>query len=152
MTTGTVPGRQQTIRVIYPTGGAARIVLRIEENWQTDIEPIQVNDCTSVFSITTERPFFYFKPVLLRENDAHWSHGANFLAVTTSGAPLDVYPCFREDTHCHVCELTPPLVSASGSAHRFRVFLPPGYYENTLKKYPVLYVRHGSSRFCLCGC
>jgi predicted alpha/beta superfamily hydrolase len=43
--------------------------------------------------------------------------------------------------------LTPPLPGASGTAHRFRVFLPPGYYENTLKKYPVLYMHDGRNLF-----
>jgi predicted alpha/beta superfamily hydrolase len=41
----------------------------------------------------------------------------------------------------------PPLVSGSGREHRFRVFLPPGYHENTLKKYPVLYMHDGQNLF-----
>src|SRR5881296_2307679 len=68
-------------------------------------------------------------------------------AAATSGAPIEVHPYFREDTHCSVCELMPPLASASGREHRFRVFLPPGYYENTLKKYPVLYMHDGHNLF-----
>jgi hypothetical protein len=66
-----------------------------------------------------------------------WSRGENCLAVSTSGAPLEVHPFFREDTQCSICELMPPLASPSGVEHRFRVFLPPGYHENTLKQYPV---------------
>jgi hypothetical protein len=58
-----------------------------------------------------------------------WSHGENFLAIATSGAPLAIHPSFREDTHCSVCELMPPLASPSGVQHRFRVFLPPSYHE-----------------------
>ena len=54
---------------------------------------------------------------------------------------------FREDTHCSVCELMPPLASPLGAEHRFRVFLPPGYHENTLKKYPVLYMHDGHNLF-----
>jgi len=76
-----------------------------------------------------------------------WSRGENFLAVATSGTPLEIYPYFREDTHCSVCELMPPLASRSGAQHRFRVFLPPGYSENTLKKYPVLYMHDGHNLF-----
>jgi len=145
---------KQLIRVIYPTDGA-RIALRTEDDWDTNIEAMGQNGravagigdsnrsndsrtvCAWEFLIETERPYFYFKPVLLREDGAQWSRGENFLAVATSGAPLEVHPYFREDTHCSVCELMPPLASASGREHRFRVFLPPGYYENTLKKYPV---------------
>lgn len=155
---------KQLIRVIYPTDGA-RIALRTEHDWDTNIEAMGQNGravagigdsnrsndsrtvCAWEFLIETERPYFYFKPVLLREDGAQWSRGENFLAVATSGAPLEVHPYFREDTHCSVCELMPPLASASGREHRFRVFLPPGYYENTLKKYPVLYMHDGHNLF-----
>jgi predicted alpha/beta superfamily hydrolase len=137
---------KQTIRVVYPMKDQ-RIALRTEHDWDTNIEAITRTGSVSEFSIETERPYFYFKPVLLRGDATHWSRGENFLAVATSGAPLDVYPYFREDTHCSVCELMPPLSSASGTAHRFRVFLPPGYYENTLKRYPVLYMHDGHNLF-----
>src|SRR5437762_13173856 len=137
---------KQTIRVVYPTDDA-KMVLRTEQNWDANIEPVGQNDCVSKFAIETERPYFYFKPILLRDNTAQWSRGENFLAVATSGAPIEVHPYFREDTHCSVCELMPPLASASGREHRFRVFLPPGYYENTLKKYPVLYMHDGHNLF-----
>ena len=41
----------------------------------------------------------------------------------------------------------PPRASPSGGEHRFRVFLPPGYHENTLKRYPVLYMHDGHNLF-----
>ena len=40
-----------------------------------------------------------------------------------------------------------PLASPAGMDHRFRVFLPPGYRENTLKRYPVLYMHDGNNLF-----
>src|SRR5947207_2777023 len=137
---------KQTIRVVYPTGDA-KMVLRTEQNWDANIEPVGQNDCVSKFAIETERPYFYFKPVLLRDNTTQWSRGENFLAVATSGAPLDIHPYFIEDTRCSVCEVMPPLASAAGREHRFRVFLPPGYHENILKKYPVLYMHDGQNLF-----
>ena len=137
---------KQTIRVVYPADDG-RMVLRTEDNWDTNVEPVDQNDGVCKFTIETERPYFYFKPVLLRDNTGQWSRGENFLAVATSGAPLEVHPYFREDTRCSVCELMPPLASASGREHRFRVFLPPGYHENTLKKYPVLYMHDGQNLF-----
>jgi predicted alpha/beta superfamily hydrolase len=140
--------QKQLIRVVYPTDGG-RIALRTEENWDSDIEARSIGQygCVSEFWIQTERPYFYFKPVLLHEGATMWSRGENFLAVTTSRAPLEIHPYFREDTHCSVCELMPPLASPLGAQHRFRVFLPPGYYENTLKKYPVLYMHDGHNLF-----
>jgi len=134
------------IRVVYPVDDG-RIVLRAEDNWDTNVEPVDQNDNVSKFTIETKRPYFYFKPVLLRDNTVQWSRGENFLAVATSGAPLEVHPYFSEDTRCSICELMPPLASPSGREHRFRVFLPPGYHENTLKKYPVLYMHDGQNLF-----
>jgi hypothetical protein len=89
---------KQTIRVVYPTDDG-RIVLRKEENWDAQIEAVGQNGCVSEFLIETERPYFYFKPVLFRGDTAQWSRGENFLAVATAGAPLEVHPYFREDTH-----------------------------------------------------
>lgn len=58
----------QTIRVIYPTE-TGRIVLR---DWDSNVEAQSVSDCTSEFAIATEQPFFYFKPVLVCADGAHW--------------------------------------------------------------------------------
>ena len=140
--------QKQLIRVVYPTDGG-RIALRTEENWNSNIEAHSVgrNGSLSEFWIRTERPYFYFKPVLVSDSSVQWSRGENFLAVATSGAPLEIYPYFREDTRCSVCELMPPLAGPSGAQHRFRVFLPPGYYENTLKRFPVLYMHDGHNLF-----
>lgn len=137
---------KQAIRVIYPTA-EARIALRTDKDWDLNVAPINRNGCTFEFSIETERPFFYFKPVLLVGEAVWWARGENCLAVATSEAAIEAHPFFREDTRCSVCELMPPLRSPAGSEHRFRVFLPPGYYENTLKKYPVLYMHDGHNLF-----
>src|SRR6266568_4165689 len=104
---------QQTIRVIYPAGGG-QIALRTEEDWDVDLSPVSMDGCVSEFSIETERPFFYFKPILICDGERQWSRGENYLAVATSESPLDVHPYF---------------------------------HENTLKKYPVLYMHDGNNLF-----
>src|SRR6516162_8959052 len=108
--------QKQLIRVVYPTDGG-RIVLRTEENWNSNIEAHSVgqNGSLSEFWIRTERPYFYFKPVLVSDSNVQWSRGENFLAVATSGVPLEIYPYFREDARCSVCELMAPLPDLSGA-------------------------------------
>ena len=140
--------QKQLIRIHYPTDGG-RIALRTEDDWDSNIQAnfIRQNECVAEFQIETKRPYFYFKPVLLSDGAIMWSRGENFFAVTTSSAPLEIHPYFREDSHCSVCELMPPLASPSGRQHRFRVFLPPGYHENSLRKYPVLYMHDGHNLF-----
>src|SRR5262245_14287802 len=115
---------KQLIRVIYPQD-SARIALRTDDDWNVNVDAVGRNGCTTEFQIETERPYFYFKPVLLSDGTTMWSQGENCLAVATSGAPLEVHPFFREDTRCSVCELMPPLASPLGVQHHFRVFLPP---------------------------
>ena len=137
---------EQLIRIIYPQDGA-RIAIRTDNDWDTDVNAVGRNACISEFLIETERPYFYFKPVLISDDSVRWSRGENFLAVTTSNTPLKIHPYFREDAHCSVCELMPPLASPTGVAHRFRVFLPPGYHENTLNRNPVLYMHDGHNLF-----
>ena len=82
-----------------------------------------------------------------RDGATDWSRGQNFLAVAASGTPIEVPPYFLDDPHCSVCELMRPLASPTGMEHLFRVFLPPGYRENTLKRYPVLYMHEGNNLF-----
>jgi predicted alpha/beta superfamily hydrolase len=138
----------QIIRVVYPAANLA-LALRTEHDWDRNIEPTFVSQDRSCwqFSIETRQPFFYFKPVLLQDYSVKWSQGENFLAIATSGSPTEIHPYFTEDPHCSVCELMRPLASPAGMEHRFRVFLPPGYRENTLKRYPVLYMHDGNNLF-----
>ena len=137
---------RQIINVFYPANGA-KILLRTEADWDRNVEPTRSDEGGSEFLIETDRPFFYFKPVLQRNGRPQWSRGENFLAIATSDTPVDVYPYFAEEMHCSVCELMSPLPSGTGAEHRFRVFLPPGYRENTLKHYPVLYMHDGNNLF-----
>jgi predicted alpha/beta superfamily hydrolase len=138
----------QVIRVIHPAA-EGRIALRTDQDWERTVEARSVGreNCCWEFSIETKQPFFYFKPVLLRDGATDWARGENFLAVATSGTPLEIHPYFLDDPHCSVCELMRPLASPAGMEHLFRVFLPPGYRENTLKRYPVLYMHDGNNLF-----
>src|SRR5215467_5431482 len=95
--------QKRLIRVVYPTDGG-RIVLRTEENWNSNIEAHSVGQKGSLseFWIRTERPYFYFKPVLVSDSNVQRSRGENFLAVATSDAPGEIYPYCREDTRVAV--------------------------------------------------
>ena len=61
---------RQSIRVIYPQDGG-RIALRTDENWNADVEAVSRNGYTTEFQVETERPYFYFKPVLRRGRHDH---------------------------------------------------------------------------------
>ena len=138
---------RQTIRVIYPQDDG-QIVLRTERIGMQMSKPVSRRGCTSKFPDRNRATIFLFQT----GSDSRWRDGvvAREKIVLRSQRQvrlLEIHPFFREDTRCSVCELMPPLASPSGVEHRFRVFLPPGYHENTLKRYPVLYMHDGHNLF-----
>jgi len=137
------------VRVIYPLQ-AGRIVLRTEADWNRDVEAARVTtDGTwHEFRLQVAGHWLYFKPVLVDpEGAARWSKGENHLVLAGGDEALDVYPWFFEEASCSVCELMTAAADRDGLEHRYRVFLPAGYTENTLERYPVLYMHDGQNLF-----
>ena len=134
------------VHVHYPVA-AGRIVLRTEPDWNTNLEAIAVAADRSrhEFELPSDASFRYLKPVLV-DTDERWSVGANALWLANAARPLELFPYFRADEHCSECELL-QLADETGRRHRFRVFYPPGYKENPLRRYPVLYMQDGQNLF-----
>jgi predicted alpha/beta superfamily hydrolase len=135
------------VRVHYPiTDG--HIVLRSDSDWEKDIEATRVNAARHEweFEIPSEAPFAYFKPLIVRQGERHWAKGDNYLALPEPASGLEVYPYFLHDPHC-VADDADDAQSLGAFTHMFRVFVPPGYRENTLKRYPVLYMQDGQNVF-----
>jgi predicted alpha/beta superfamily hydrolase len=75
--------------------------------------------------------------------DVRWAQGANQLATAGS---REIYPYFDPDARCAECDLH-ELSDATGRKHAVRVFYPPGYWENTLRRYPAVYLHDGRNLF-----
>ena len=139
---------RRTLRVVYPLK-EGRIVLRTEQDWEKDIEADEPLDGghTFTFTVESEKPFLYFKPVLRVGDDLYGTPGANRLVLMTEPDTRPVYPHFRSSGGGR---FAPPIEFDStrlGRRHRIRVYLPPGYSENTLKRYSVLYMQDGQNLF-----
>ncbi len=136
-----------TITVRYPTTDT--ITLRTEDDWDREIQPLraETKDGAAVFKLKADRPHLYYKPVLLDSATPLWSQGPNFLAVSGQERTLEAFPYFKADTECSVCALNFIDSKLMGQRYDLRVFLPPGYYENTLHRYPVLYMQDGHNLF-----
>lgn len=134
------------IRVHHPRA-ADGLVLRTESDWNADLAPVRVgaDGTTAEFQARSTAPFLYFKPVLLGAGSQRWAQGDNALALG-GGRVADVYPFFEPDAHCSQCSLE-RVEAPRGAGHRVRVFLPPGYAENTLRRYRVLYLQDGPNLF-----
>lgn len=138
------------IHVFYPLPAGGRMALRCDIDWGHDHEPVEVSaDRTcSTFQFLAHGYFHYFKPVLHLGGRMAWSQGNNYLALgfdAPGGSERDIYPYFLSDPVSSACTLR--NLDAGERDHDFRVFYPPGYGENHLKRYPVLYMQDGQNVF-----
>jgi predicted alpha/beta superfamily hydrolase len=144
--TETLLRRQLNVR--YPAG-RGRMVLRTELDWDRDVEPAVVSDDggTSTFALEARKPFLYFKPCLRAADGVRWAVGPNMLVLMTTDGARDVFPYFEGSI---AGSFTPVIERDSailGRTHRLRVYLPPGYHENPLRRYPALYMQDGKNLF-----
>lgn len=136
------------VRVHYPVT-AGRLVLRSDADWAADVEASALtgNSQCAEFRLPIDGPFRYFKPVLQLDNALHWAQGKNYLVLAHGPDALDIYPYFFAAVGCTVCELRELGEPDTSVSYEYRVFTPPGYDENTLKRYPVLYLQDGQNVF-----
>lgn len=137
------------VRVHYPLTEGGRLVLRGDADWAADIEAcaLSENGQCAEFRLSIDGPFHYFKPVLRIGNALHWAQGKNYLVLAHSPAARDIYPTFFDNGHCTVCELKTLAERDASVSYQYRVFTPAGYDENTLKRYPVLFLQDGQNVF-----
>jgi predicted alpha/beta superfamily hydrolase len=133
------------IRVHYPlTSG--KMVLRTDRDWEANVEPSEATAARFDFRVPADSPFVYFKPVILEgAGTARWAVGDNYLAISASNVTRETYPYFEPDNRCSACDLRES--SSAREKYDYRVFYPPGYHENVLKRYPVLYMQDGQNLF-----
>ncbi len=140
--------RPLTVRVRYPLQ-RGRLVLRVEPDWEHDLEPAVADPGAGRFdfAVTLDRPFAYCKPVIRDAEAVHWSRGENYLLLANGEPAREILPFFFEEPGCSECDLAQRRSAESDRAHKFRVFLPPGYHENTLASFPVVFMQDGQNLF-----
>jgi len=137
------------IHVRYPLASrppGTELLLRSALDWDRDVRPVRYDG--QLFEFELEAPparlFVDYKPCLREQGALRWSTGDNYVTWSQT-APHEVYPRFA-DTHG---SLSPhfQVGSRNGAVYEVRVYLPPGYDENTLKRYPTLYAHDGANVF-----
>ena len=140
---------RRQLRVRYPAG-QGRMVLRTELDWDRDQEPISVSEDgeTSTFRLETRKPFLYFKPCLrAADGSVTWSIGPDLLVLMTTEGASDVFPYFEGSEKGSFSAVIERDSAILGRKHLVRVYLPPGYHQNTLRRYPVFYMQDGKNLF-----
>ena len=136
------------VRIHYPAG-RGEVVLRTGTNWDHDLEAEHVSDNGEVheFSVSSPMASLEFKPCLRQAGHLHWSSGPNKLLLLSGISPQDFYPAFFSGIRGEVTGLISFPSSVLNRNMRLRIYLPPGYHENELKRYPVLYMHDGTNLF-----
>lgn len=144
------PRFRRTLRVIYPLGDSGgHIVLRTENDWSRDVVPDdrEGGGQTFTFTLESEKPFLYVKPCLRVGDDLRIAPGTNKLILMTEPDERPIYPHFLSPPGGRFAPAIAFDSTLLGREHQIRVYLPPGYSENTLKRYPVLYMQDGQNLF-----
>ena len=137
-----------TIKLSYPTerlDGRRKVLFTSLDDWKTPLEAESTDENIHVFRPSNDEPFFHFKPALLDEaGEATWATSANYIAPL----PEDrlIFPNFESPPHGTILERE-QLTTDSGEVYAFRIYLPPGYEENTTKRYPVCFMHDGHNLF-----
>lgn len=139
---------KRTLRVAYPAG-QGNLVLRTELDWNLDLKPISVSadGITSTFEVEARQPFLYFKPVLVQGAEKHWAVGDNSLLLMGEDDTRVCYPFFHGSAIGSFSQLIEFPSEILGRTHKVKVYLPPGYNENTEARYPVAFMQDGQNLF-----
>ena len=138
---------QRNLRVAYPPG-SGEIVLRTELDWDKDVEPVSVSaDGISTFRVEARHPFLYCKPCWRHDGKLYWAKGDNRLLIMTEDDRRMSHPHFFGSDYGRFSPLITFESPVLGREHRIRVYLPPGYDENTLARYPVAFFQDGQNLF-----
>jgi predicted alpha/beta superfamily hydrolase len=139
--------RKQTIKILYPKEqlNGRKLVLRNSlSDWNFDLLPQRVRGDLHEFDVPTLEPYFHFKPCLVaKDKSPLWSQGGNYLAPVAS--QRFIYPHFRTPDKGSISDVQ--ILGSGDSENRYRVYLPPGYQENSLRSYPVCYMHDGHNLF-----
>ena len=139
---------KRKVRVCYPAE-TGTLVLRTDLDWERDIDPVAKSSDgnTATFEIEAQQPFVYFKPCLIKNGGMHWAVGTNNLLIMAGEENRVVYPYFFSDPRGRFSPLVEIDSAILSRRHRLRVYLPPGYEENTLARYPFAYMQDGQNLF-----
>lgn len=134
-----------SLRVHYDVGWGSSISVRGSQaplNWTTGQSAQWHPGNIWIWDGPTGMGDFEFKPLI---NDMDWSTGANYFVPGGVGV-VHVYPFFGASQGS--LQIVPNFYSPQlGNTRSLRIYLPPGYFENPAKHYPVLYMHDGQNLF-----
>lgn len=141
-----------------PLGRRSSLVLRTDADWEQDVLPVEVLDPGPpgnpgdrvVFDVPVPGPYRSLKPCIRQGDQVHWSKGSDYV-ISAHEPDADIWPYFFSAERGRVSDVLrvsdTELDAARFQSHAIRVYQPPGYDENTLRRFPVVYMNDGQNLF-----
>ena len=131
------------IGVSYPQL-ARRLVLRTAPGWDRDLLPHEATDTQAWFEVDVPGHTLELKPCLRDGAGLTWARGPNYV-LTAHERDRGLWPYFFSEERGRVSDVL--RVEFEGQTRAIRIYHPPGYEENTLRRFPVLYMQDGQNLF-----
>jgi predicted alpha/beta superfamily hydrolase len=131
------------IHVNFPRGDA-HLVLRTDKNWDEDVAPVEQTTTGATFVVDLVRPTLALKPCLRRGSEFLWARGPNYVLNAHEPFP-SLYPYFEGSEHGRVSDVL--SFTVDGVTRSARIYTPPGYDQNPLRRFPVVYMQDGKNLF-----
>jgi predicted alpha/beta superfamily hydrolase len=131
------------ICVSYPHD-AGRLVLRTALDWERDVLPREKTATQAWFDLEFPGHTLELKPCLRDGDTLTWAKGPNYV-LTAHERDRGLWPYFHGEERGHVSDVQ--RVDFEGETRAIRVYHPPGYDENSLRRFPVLYMQDGKNLF-----
>ena len=139
---------ERKVRVIYPpVSGTMALVTGVTGNERVEPDDLDGDHGVYEFTLRSERPFLYCKPCQISGAGVRRACGPANLVLMTEPGRRDIYPHFEPASVGRISSVVKSDSGILGRTHLFRVYTPPGYGENTLKRYPVAYMQDGRNLF-----
>lgn len=132
------------ICVTYPLKAGQRLTLRTAADWERDLLPSQSSATEAWFEVEVTQHTLELKPCLMEGQRLRWARGPNYV-LTAHEAVRGLWPYFFGEERGKVSDVL--RVEFEGQARAIRIYHPPGYDENTLRRFPVLYMQDGQNLF-----
>ncbi|HEX2571400.1 MAG TPA: alpha/beta hydrolase-fold protein [Polyangia bacterium] len=136
---------QTTLEVHYPpergTLGVRGNLLPL--SWTYSLPPAERDGDKMMFRLDV--PAGEILEFKLVRNDKDWSFGRNF--SVQAGGTVSIHPYFDRSYGASEAEVRQIHSPQLGRDVRYRLFLPPSYFEHPENHYPVLYAQDGQALF-----
>lgn len=118
--------------------GSSNLPMAKDDNgvWSTTVGPLPPQLYSYWFLVDGVR-------VLDPMNSESVRQGDHYQTLLMVSGPESVLWDFRDVPHGTVMDIWYPSPTLKMAQRRMSVYLPPGYFENPARKYPVLYLLHG---------